>query len=77
MDFVNKAMGGGGENKEQQPQGENKEQGGGGFLGGIGDKINSAGEYASEQKFLSSSISRTQSIVCVSFRCTLIILGQD
>lgn len=42
MDFVNKAMGsGGGDNKEQK-EGENKEQGGGGFLGGIGDKINTA-----------------------------------
>lgn len=42
MDFVNKAMGGGGDSKAQQSMGESKEQGGGGFLGGIGDKINSA-----------------------------------
>ena len=44
MDFFKQATGGG-DNKEQnqnQGQGENKEQGGGGFLGGIGDKINSA-----------------------------------
>ena len=49
MDYINKAIGGE-ENKNQEGQqgqqgqqgSENKEQGGGGFLGGLGDKFNSA-----------------------------------
>jgi len=42
MDFVNKFTGGENSN-EQRPAGEGEQkQGGGGFLGGIGDKINSA-----------------------------------
>ena len=53
MDFVNKMTGGG--NAQQQGQGTNepmgntqgssaqhKQEGGGGFLGGIGDKLNTA-----------------------------------
>ncbi|KAH7391826.1 hypothetical protein BKA66DRAFT_488055 [Pyrenochaeta sp. MPI-SDFR-AT-0127] len=48
MDFVNKLTGSGGNsqgNNEQVPQGSSsgeQKQGGGGFLGGIGDKLNSA-----------------------------------
>jgi len=42
MDFVNKFTGGENSN-EQRPAGEGEQkQGGGGFLGGIGDKLNSA-----------------------------------
>lgn len=46
MDFVNKALGGGSSsNENQQPSNtEQKSEGGsGGFLGGIGDKLNNAG----------------------------------
>jgi hypothetical protein len=50
MDFVNKAMGGGSNSQNQgQSQGgsvneqvANDKSSGGGFLGGIGDKLNSA-----------------------------------
>jgi hypothetical protein len=51
MDFVNKAMGGGNSGNQAQGQGQgnsvneqvaNDKSSGGGFLGGIGDKLNSA-----------------------------------
>ena len=46
MDFVKSAMGRGnqGENNPQEnsQSGERKSEGGGGFLGGIGDKLNTA-----------------------------------
>ena len=45
MDFISKAMGSGGDKKAepvQQPQTGGAEKSSGGFLGGIGDKINSA-----------------------------------
>lgn len=44
MDFVNKALGGGSSsNENQQPTEQKSEGGSGGFLGGLGDKLNNAG----------------------------------
>lgn len=50
MDFVNKMTGGGSNENEQSGEG-NKQSSGGGFLGGLGDKINSmaGGGQASEK----------------------------
>jgi hypothetical protein len=46
MDFVNKMTGGQGQQGQQQQQGSSstgeQKSGSGGFLGGIGDKLNSA-----------------------------------
>jgi hypothetical protein len=45
MDFVNKAMGGGNSGNSNSNQGNSvneQKSSGGGFLGGIGDKLNSA-----------------------------------
>lgn len=42
MDFVKNAMGGDKQQGEGNNQGEQKTEGGGGFLGGIGNKLNSA-----------------------------------
>lgn len=42
MDFVKNAMGGDKQQGQGNNQGEQKAEGGGGFLGGIGDKFNSA-----------------------------------
>jgi len=53
MDFVKNAMGGGNSSANNQPTqgGQQSQSGSGGFLGGIGDKLNSAagGGRASEK----------------------------
>ena len=59
MDFIKQATGSG-DNKEQK-EGENKEQGGGGFLGGIGDKINSAAGGGKESEKSEDYLDKGQS----------------
>ena len=63
MDFVKNAMGGGNSNENQQQSGsEQKSEGG--FLGGIGDKLNSAAgggkEGEKNEDYLDKGESRTK-----------------
>ena len=74
MDFIKQATGQG-DNKEQK-EGENKEQGGGGFLGGIGDKINSAAGGGKESEKNEDYLDKGQSVPITRFMPILTAIDQ-